>query len=208
MALVLTLSAALYLIAEIAFVVLAILTARDGDYWAFLGAIMFAVALPLALRAQIKGSGRAALGALRARPPTERESAELEPLIERVAAMASLPPPVLRVIGSRAPNALAIAKAVTRSKGGPRRWREGHTIVLTTELRRALDTAELESVVAHEIRKLTDAAPPEADLRGGTAVRPLWIVSPSRRRSWLGSEHPPVERRIARLERLAAELRR
>ena len=287
MGLALLLATVPYVLLEAVLAVLAVRTVRDGDYVATAALALFAVFVPLVLMVQILESGRVALGELRARPPKDTECAELEPLIARVAAQADLPPPVLRMIGSRTPNALAIASAqtFTRSRSG-RRLRVGNTIVVTTELVRKLDTAETEAVVAHELahlanrdaavltfvagpavfarsiwardpvrasfllvfiwpvcllsllltrtvsryreytadrgaalvtgapealisalHKLTGAAPPQADLRGGAAARALWIVSPSRPRLPFLSEHPPVERRVERLERLASELR-
>jgi heat shock protein HtpX len=289
MAVALVLATAPYVLLEVILVAAAIAAFRDGEAVGALFALLFAVVLPFVVWMQVVGSGHVALGELRARPPTDAQSARLEPLVARVAGQADLPAPVLRMIGSKTPNALAIASARTverRVPGTKGRSRVGHTIVLTTGLLRTLEPAEIEAVVAHELThlanhdaavltyvagpalfarhlwkddpfravfvlvwiwpvsvfsvvltrivsryreytadrgaalvtgapealigallKLNGAAPPKADLRGGLAARAFWIVPPSRPRFALLSEHPPLERRVRRLERLAADLR-
>ena len=56
--------------------------------------------------------------------------------------------------------------------------------------------------------KIEGGAPPRSDLRGGLAVNAFCIVS--RRPRWLRFEpvmdHPPMRKRIARLEALARKL--
>jgi heat shock protein HtpX len=56
--------------------------------------------------------------------------------------------------------------------------------------------------------KIEGGAPPRSDLRGGLAVSAFCIVS--RRRRWrrfeLVMDHPPMRKRIARLEQIAREL--
>jgi heat shock protein HtpX len=51
--------------------------------------------------------------------------------------------------------------------------------------------------------------PPRGDLRGGLAVQALCIL-PARRRRWrrfeLFADHPPLEKRLERLEELSREL--
>jgi heat shock protein HtpX len=57
--------------------------------------------------------------------------------------------------------------------------------------------------LASALLVLEGAAPPKADLRGGAAVGALCIVPTRRTPFALLSDHPPVEKRVARLERMA-----
>ena len=56
--------------------------------------------------------------------------------------------------------------------------------------------------LASALLVLEGAAPPKADLRGGAAIGALCIVPTRRARFALLSDHPPVEKRIERLERM------
>jgi heat shock protein HtpX len=65
--------------------------------------------------------------------------------VRRTAATADLPPPEVRVIHSRAPNALAVGLTPKRA-----------TVVLTNELVRRLEPKELEAVIAHELAHIAN----------------------------------------------------
>lgn len=61
--------------------------------------------------------------------------------------------------------------------------------------------------LASALLALDGSAPPKTDLRGGAAVGALCIVPNRRFRLGLLADHPPIEKRIERLERLAREQR-
>jgi heat shock protein HtpX len=71
----------------------------------------------------------------------------------------------------------------------------------------ALITGQPENLIS-ALLKIEGAAPPRADLRGGLAVQAFCIVA--RRSRWrrfeLVMDHPPVRKRIRRLETLSREL--
>jgi heat shock protein HtpX len=59
--------------------------------------------------------------------------------------------------------------------------------------------------LASALLVLDEAAPPKADLRGGAAVQALCIVPTHRVRFGLLSDHPPVRKRVERLERMVRQ---
>jgi heat shock protein HtpX len=274
---------ALYALALLFGVAVFVVALADGAWGALLGWLFFAVCfVALAVLHWTRAEGLV-LRAARAKPLGRDEEPELRALVERAAAAADLPAPRLALVRSWAPNALAAGLTPERA-----------TIVVTTELLRRLDEAELEAVVAHELAHVANrdglvmtfvsgpamlgsamwssddgrgqvayilfywpvhvlglllmwtisryreyvadrgsalitGAPeqlmsaltkiaerePRGDLRGGAAVSALCIV-PAQRRSRLDFlrrfevfvDHPPLEKRLRRLSRLAQELGR
>src|SRR6266536_5865446 len=81
----------------------------------------------------------AALLSWRPRLPNARESRELLPMLERLAAFADLPTPRLLLSATPVPEALTIGRG------------RAATVIVTETLLARLDTAELEAVLAHEL---------------------------------------------------------
>jgi heat shock protein HtpX len=108
--------------------------------WFFLAAGLVVVAVNHWLRAE-----DLVLRAARAKRLDDDEEPELRRIVDRVAAMADVPPPRLALIRSWAPNALAAGLRP-----------ESATIAVTTELLRRLDEQELEAVVAHELAHISN----------------------------------------------------
>ena len=116
-------------------------TLVDREWDAFLGAVLFAVGGPVLLWQHIHRSESVALRAARAKELAKDDEPELQALVARVAAMADLPPPRVALARSWAPNAFSVGLNERRA-----------VVAVTSELlRRDLTTAELESVVAHEL---------------------------------------------------------
>jgi heat shock protein HtpX len=136
---------ALYLLALVLALVTLIAVLADGDWGAFLGFLALAGGLCLAAAAHWLRASDLVLRAARARRLDDSERPQLRRIVDRVAAMADIPPPRLALIHSWAPNALA---------AGLRR--DSATIAVTTELLRRLDERELEAVVAHELSHLAN----------------------------------------------------
>jgi heat shock protein HtpX len=140
MAVALLLVAAMYALAL--FLSLAVLVSVIADRawgallgWFFLAAGLAVLAVLHWLRAE-----DLVLRTVRAKRLDDDEEPELRRLVDRVAAVADVPPPQLALIRSWAPNALAAALRP-----------ETATIAVTTELLRRLDERELEAVIAHEL---------------------------------------------------------
>lgn len=85
------------------------------------------------------------LGAVDARPVTERDQPKLYAMLERLSALADVPVPDLAVVDSPTPNAFTV---------GVRR--RDATIVVTSALQRLLTTGELEAVLAHELAHIAN----------------------------------------------------
>ncbi len=115
-------------------------TAADGAWGAFLGALLFAVGLPLALVAHVKNGERLALRTAKARILERDEHPHLQALVARVAAQANLPPPRVALVASDGSNAFSVGRTPARA-----------VVALTTELVHRLTPGELEAVVAHEL---------------------------------------------------------
>jgi len=280
MAVALALVGLIYLAAEAVLLAAFVDSVAHGNVAAALGALLFIVAIVVLLVAQLRKPEALLLRTARAKILGPADEPELQALVGRIAAQADLPAPRVALIHSWAPNALTAAR-------GP----ETAVVAVTTELRRRLEPAELESVVAHELAhvanrdgpvmtfvsgpamamsafwhaedsrakisyillfwitvplhvislllmwtvsryreyaadrgsalitgapqdlisallKIEGGAPPRSDLRGGLAVNAFCIVS--RRSRWrrveLVMDHPPVRKRIHRLDELAREL--
>jgi heat shock protein HtpX len=145
MALALVPLALLYLLGLVLAVLSLIAVLVDGSWgallgWFFLAAGFVIVAVNHWLRAE-----DLVLRAARAKRLDDGEEPELRRIVERVAAMADVPPPRLALIRSWAPNALAAGLRP-----------ESATLAVTTELLRRLDERELEAVVAHELAHIAN----------------------------------------------------
>ncbi len=269
-----------YLAVAALLVVTVVATWAEREWDAFLGALLFTAGGPVALWGHVRKSEAVALRAARAKVVDEGDEPILHDVVHRVAAQADIRPPRVAVIDSaRVSNAFSVGVNDDRA-----------VIAVTTGLlRQRLTTAELESVVAHELAHIANrdgavmtlvgvpsllgsamwndddwrtkaffvllywpvffsglllmwtisryreyvadraaamitGAPEQlmsalqklagrtarGDLRGGLAVQALCIVPAHRRRGWrrfeLFSDHPPLEKRLARLAELSREL--
>ena len=259
----------MYVLLEFLLLVALVGAAREKNVIVTPGLAMLLVAVPSLLRQQYRKSGGLTLRAVDAR--ADARGHDLEPVAAKLAALADVAAPSVRVARSRAANALAVATP------------GGNVIVVTTALLELLEPREVEAVVAHELTHLANGdgkvmtfvggpalggaalwhdsdfraklgvvmfywpfwllglllmramsryreytadrgsalltgAPeqlmsaltkiggetPRGDLRGGAAVSALCVV-PTRRRWWLLADHPPLRKRLARLERMARE---
>jgi heat shock protein HtpX len=129
-----------YVVATLVLVALVVGTAADGAWGAFLGALLFAVGLPVMLAAHVSRGERLALRTARARVLARDEHPDLQALVARVAAHADLPAPRVALVHSRSANAFSVGRSPERA-----------VVALTTELLRTLSPDELEAVVAHEV---------------------------------------------------------
>lgn len=111
-------------------------------YWPLWAVIL--LLLVVGLGAQYGAGQGALLKAADARLVRPSES-DLTAVVERVAALADLPPPQLAISSSAVPNAFAFGWASHRS-----------VVVLTRGLCDALTPVELEAVVAHEISHIAN----------------------------------------------------
>jgi heat shock protein HtpX len=129
-----------YLAATLLLLAAVIGTAADRAWGAFLGSLLFAVGLPLALVMHIRAADVLPLRTARARILKRDEQQDLQALVARVAAQADLPPPRVALVESESANAFSVG-----------RTRERAVVALTDGLVRRLTPAELEAVVAHEL---------------------------------------------------------
>jgi heat shock protein HtpX len=106
---------------------------------------LIAVLLVVGLGTQYGAGQGALLKAADARLVRPTDEPNLTPVIERVAAVADLPPPQFAISSSAVPNAFAFGWASHRS-----------VVVLSRGLCDALTSAELEAVVAHEISHIAN----------------------------------------------------
>jgi heat shock protein HtpX len=134
-----------YVGATLLLLALVVGTAVDGDWGAFLGALLFAVGIPAMLGAHVQRAERLALRTARARILEPDEDPELHALVARVAAQADLPPPRVALVRSWSANAFSVGRTPERA-----------VVALTTELLRRLTPAELEAVVAHELAHIAN----------------------------------------------------
>jgi heat shock protein HtpX len=135
----------LYALAAFIAVATLVLAIEDGDGGAILGWLFFAFCFGVIVYFHfVRGDGLA-LRTARARELDDDEHKEVEQLVRRTAASADLPPPEVRLIKSRAPNALAVG---LRPKHA--------TVALTTELLRRLEPKEVQAVVAHELAHIAN----------------------------------------------------
>ena len=112
----------------------------DGSWGALLGWLLIFGGLAVVAATHWLQADELVLRTVRAKRLGEDDEPELRRIVDRVAAMADLPPPRLALVRSWAPNALAAGLRPDRA-----------TIAVTTELLRRLDEQELEAVVAHEL---------------------------------------------------------
>jgi heat shock protein HtpX len=103
------------------------------------------IAIGTSLATRYRSGGRAILQALDATLAPPKSESALRGIVERLAALAEVPAPEVAVADTDSMNALAV---------GLRRRRS--TLVVTRGLVEALDDAELEAVLAHEISHLAN----------------------------------------------------
>jgi heat shock protein HtpX len=137
---------ALYALAAFIAVATLILAIEDRDGGAILGWLFFAFCFGVVLYLHfLRGDGLALRTAGARKLDDDDEEKEVEQLVRRTAASADLPPPEVRLITSRAPNALAVGLRPKQA-----------TVALTTELLRRLEPKEVEAVVAHELAHIAN----------------------------------------------------
>ena len=129
------------------------------------------------------------LAMYRAKQVSESESPRLHRIVKGLADKGGMPMPRIYIIPEESPNAFATGR-------DPR-----HAAVAATEgILRLLDDEELEGVMAHELMHVANR---------DTLTSSLFGVHPfGGRMAGLFSTHPPVEKRIERLEELARDVRR
>jgi heat shock protein HtpX len=140
MAVALALVALIYLAAEAIALSIVVSGVLDRNAWAVFSGVVIAVAIGLALVAQLRKPESLLLRTVRAKILGPGDEPELGALVGRVAAQADLPQPRVALIHSWAPNALTAARKPTTA-----------VVAITTELMRRLEPRELEAVVAHEL---------------------------------------------------------
>jgi heat shock protein HtpX len=145
MALALVPLVALYLLALVLAFLSLVAVLVDGSWGALLGWLLIAGGLAVVAATHRLRAEELVLRTARAKRLEDDEEPELRRIVDRVAAMADVPPPRLAVIRSWAPNALAAGLRP-----------ESATIAVTTELLRRLDEGELEAVVAHELSHIAN----------------------------------------------------
>jgi Zn-dependent protease with chaperone function len=158
-------------------------------------------------------SDRIVLRIYRAREVGQAEAPELHRMIGELARRADLPVPRIALIPSETPNAFTTGR-------NPR----NAVVAVTTGLLRHLEPEEIRGVLAREFHadeaaarfvgsprpliqalKRLEAAAKRAPLPANPATAHLFIVNPLRGGGLLSlfSTHPPLEKRVARLEVLA-----
>jgi heat shock protein HtpX len=105
-----------------------------------LGAIPIAVIAGMMMLLQYYFSDKIVLWSSGAKIVSREQFPELHDLVERIVARNSLPKPRIAVINTKMPNAFATGKS-----------KKSSIVAVTTGLMDALDTEELEGVVAHEL---------------------------------------------------------
>jgi heat shock protein HtpX len=105
-----------------------------------LGAIPIAVIAGMMILLQYYFSDKIVLWSSGAKIVSREQFPELHDLVERIVARNSLPKPRIAVINTKMPNAFATGKS-----------KKSSIVAVTTGLMDALDTEELEGVVAHEL---------------------------------------------------------
>jgi heat shock protein HtpX len=137
--------AVLYLLGLVVALLSFVAVVVDGSWAALLGWFVFAAGVVLVVVNHWLRAEDLVLRAARGKRVEDEEEPELRRIVDRVAAMADVPPPRLALIRSWAPNALAAGLRP-----------ESATIAVTTELLRRLDEQELEAVVAHELAHIAN----------------------------------------------------
>lgn len=145
-----------YVVLEALFVAGLVASALERQLGASAGFALFAAWIPLLLRKQYRDSAEVTLRALRARPEPAGDA--LVPVAGRLAALADISAPDVIVARSRSANALAVPTA-----GRP-------LIVVTSELLRKLEPAEVEAVLAHEVTHLANGDGKVMTFVGGPAL--------------------------------------
>jgi heat shock protein HtpX len=100
----------------------------------------FPVFIVLGIWAHIRGADRIALRAIGARVVDRSEEPELHAVVEKLSALADIPPPRVAVSPLDAPNAFAAGTSPQRA-----------TVAVTEGLRSCLEPEELEAVLGHEL---------------------------------------------------------
>src|SRR5829696_772000 len=174
---------------------------------------------------QLFGSDKLALRAMGAREVTPAEAPELHAMIDRLCVQADLPKPKVAVADTRMPNAFALGRSPKSA-----------TVCATTGIMELLSPAELEGVMAHELSRYREFAAdrgaalitgrpsalasaltrissgmqriPQQDLRAQRELAAFYIFPPGAGKAIGGlfATHPPMEKRIAALERLEMQL--
>jgi heat shock protein HtpX len=145
MALALVPLVALYLLALVLAFLSLVAVLVDWSWGAFLGWALLAGGFGVATVNHWLHAEDLVLRTARAKRLEDDQEPALRRIVDRVAAMADVPPPRLALIRSWAPNALAAGLRP-----------ESATIAVTTELLRRLDDEELEAVVAHELSHIAN----------------------------------------------------
>src|SRR5256714_193875 len=155
------------------------------------GAIFVGVIAVALLLAQFFTSDKLALHAMGAREVTPEEAPEFHAMIERLCVQADLPKPRVAVADTDMPNAFAVGRSPRKA-----------TVCATTGIMRILAPAELEGVMAHELTHVQNRDVLVMTIASFFATVAAYIVQ----FGFLFSTHPPMEKRIARLERLESQL--
>src|SRR5437588_767174 len=166
------------------------------------GAITIAIVAGLLFAVQLFTSDKIALYSMGARevgPNDGPEARTLHAIIERLCIQANLPKPRVAIAQTPMPNAFAIGRSPKTA-----------TVCATTGILQLLDPAELEAVLGHELTHVANRhLPVMADLRAtSNELAAFYIFPPKAKQAVFNvfSTHPPLEARIARLQRLEAQL--
>jgi Zn-dependent protease with chaperone function len=117
--------------------------------------------------------------------------------------MLDVPVPRIAIAGAEFPSGFVVGKQRRRA-----------VVTVNEEIRRKLDPAELEAILAHKLAHvahrdaavMTVASLPR--LGQVDPLSPFFMVGRRRRSFELFSDHPPVEKRIARLATIARNMGR
>ena len=212
MAVALAVIAAIYLAALTATVTLTVVSIRDAQTRGVIAGLFFTAAIPFALWRHYTQSGNLTLRAVRARPDDADES--LGPVVAKLAAQADVATPEVFVAGPALAGASMWHDSDIRGKFfaviySPV-WLLGLMLMRAVSRYReyaadrgsALLTGAPEQLMS-ALTKLS-AALADGDLRGGAAVEALCVVG--RSRFGLLADHPPLEKRLARLAEMSREL--
>ena len=128
--------------AGIVFGLVLLVAYRPSYTWLWIAAL---VALATSLAARYRGGGDAVLRSIGAHVARDRSDVGLRDVVARLASLADISVPEVAIAETDAPNALAVGYR-----------RASSTLVVTRGLIAALEPAELEAVVAHEIAHLAN----------------------------------------------------
>ena len=162
------------------------------------GAVTIAVIAGGLFLVQYFTSDKIALLSMGARMVSPQEAPRLHGLIERLCIQADLPKPRVAIADTPMPNAFAIGRSPKTA-----------TVCATTGILDLLNDAELEAVLGHELTHVANRDVLVMTIASFFASIAAFYIFPPKAKQTVASlfsTHPPLEKRIAALERLETQL--